>query len=577
MRTFMRWMGLMAAVTMLVVGGGGCSRQATKEQSLEQGDRHFAAGDYDKAEVEYLSVLHQDAKCFQAIRRLGLIWFEQGRLERALPMLVKSRELQPDNLDVREKLGLAWLAAGKNQEAHDEAVFILGKNPQKESAMILLAESATTEKILRETRQWLDRLPPAALERAVVQVALGDLCFQQRDLKGAEAAFKRAVVLDPKSSAAQAALGALYWSQKNLQAAEPALRTASELAPLRSPRRLQYAQFKIQNGDLPAGKRLLEELVQKVPDYTPAWSLLAEIAFQEKRYDDCGGMIKKILARDSSNYDAMILSGRLKLAKGDAAKAVAEFDKLVTYYPKAAYVRYQLALACMANQEMGKARSNLNDAVNLNPDFAEAVLLLSELKLKSGDISSTIVSLRQFIQRQPQTARAWLLLAEAYRAQNNLEDALAVYRRYEVAFGRTPEVSLQMGVIHFLQGRRDEARKSLENALAQSPDFVPALDQLVALDVVEKNFAAALTRVNQAVEKRPNQPELRFLQAKVYLAQQDSPRAISALLKLVELQPDFSRRSCCWPSFTSNPTSRRRRSRSCRRRWRGIRRTPGRS
>ena len=539
MRKFTHLVFTTAAVMVIAIAGVSCSRTADKAHRLERADRYYDAGDYDKAEVEYLGVLHLDPRNFQSLSRLSLIWFEQGRLERALPLLIASRELQPDNLEVREKLGRAYLATGKPKEAHDEAAFILGKNPRDDEALILLAESAVTDKAVEETRQRLRQLSQSAGDRAAMQVALGDLCFRQRDPQGAEAAFKRAQTLDPKSSAACSALGNLYWSQKKLQAAEPALRSACELASVRSPRRLQYAQFKIQTGDLPAGKRLLEEIVQKAPDYLPAWSLLAEIAFQEKRHDDCEALIRKILARDSANYDAMMLSGRLKLAQGETAKAMAEFEKLALVYPKAPYVHYQIALACLVNNETGKARSHLIEAVNLSPDFTDAILLLAELKIRTGDLSSTIVSLKQLIQRQPQVAKAWLLLADAYRAQDNLDDALSIYRRYEELFPRSPQVSFQMGLVYLQRGKRDEARKAFASALEQDPDYLPALDQLVALDVMEKHYAAALDRVGKEMEKHPKQPELRLLLAKVFLAQQDTKQAEAALLKAIEVQADF--------------------------------------
>jgi tetratricopeptide (TPR) repeat protein len=539
MRKLTRLICLAAAAAAVAMTGVGCSRTPDKAGYLERAEKYFAAGDYDKAEAEYLNVLRLESQNPQAVNRLGFIWFEEGRLDRALPLLVKSRQLQPDNLEVRKTIGLTLLALGKAREAHDEAASVLQKNPQDDDALILLAESAATDKAVEETRQQLRGLSSSSGERAAVQVALGDLCFQQRDFQGAEAAFKRALALDPKLSAAHASLGTFYWSQKNIPLAEPSLRAASELSPLRSPRRLQYARFKIQNGDLQAGKRLLDEIVQKAPDYLPAWSLLAEIAFEEKRYDDCGALIKKILARDAANYDALILNGRLKLMEGDAGKAVAEFERLAALYPKAAYVHYQLALACLANGEASKARSQLGQAVMLNPDFTEAVLLLAELKLRAGDLSSAIIALRQLIQRQPQTAQAWLLLADAYRAQDDLDDALKIYQRYEAMFPRDPKVSVQMGLVYFQQGKRDEARKALESALAQSPGFMPALDQLVALDVVEKRYAAALDRVAREVEKHPQQAELRFLLAKVYLVQPDAPQAVAALRKVTELQPDF--------------------------------------
>ncbi|MFA6563370.1 MAG: tetratricopeptide repeat protein [Verrucomicrobiia bacterium] len=527
------------AAISLAMAGVSCSPATSKARHMEQADRYYEAGEYDKAEVEYISVLHVDSQNSHSLGRLGLVYFEQGRLERALPLLLRSFELDSSNLDVRLKLGLVYSAMGKLKEARDEAVFVMDHRPQDEEAPILLAETVATSKTIEETRQRLQKALQTTGEKAPLHVALGNLAFRQRDLKAAETAFKRAQALDPKSSAAYSALGNLYWSEKDLKQAEQAFQTAAELAPARSPKRLKYAQFKIQNGDVETGKRLLEEIVQKAPDYLPASAMLADLSFREKKYDDCEALLKKILTRDAMNYEAMLLSGRLKLVKGETTKAISEFEGMLFRYPKAAYVRYQLALAYLVDNETGKARSALVEAVSLNPDLVDAALLLAELRIRAGDLGSTVVFMKRFIEQHPQVAQAWLLLAGAYRAQNDLEAALGVYRKFDEMFPRRPEIALQTGLVYLQQGRKDEARKAFEKALELVPGYLPALDQQVGLDLADKQYATALQRVGRELEKNPKQAELRFLQAKVFLAQRDMPQAEAALRKVVEQQPDF--------------------------------------
>jgi tetratricopeptide (TPR) repeat protein len=533
------WFCAAVAVVLLAIAGVSCSPSANKARHLEQADRYYEAGDYDKAEVEYISVLHADSQHPHALARLGLVYFEQGRLDRALPLLLRSFELDSNNLDVRLKLGLVYLAMGKLKEAQDEAGFVMQRRPEDGEAPMLLAEAATTPKAIGETRQRLQAVLQTAGEKAPLHVALGNLAFRQRDLKAAEAAFRRALALDAKSSAAYLALGNVCWAQGDLKQAEQAFQTAAGLAALRSPKRLRHAQFKMQNGDMEAGRRLLEEIAQKAPDYLPASAMLADVAFREKRYEDCDALLKKILMRDPMNYEALLLSGRLKLVKGDTAKAISEFEGMLFRYPKAAFVRYQLALAYLVDNESGKARTILAEAVSLNPDLVEGVLLLAELKIRAGDVSSTVVLLKQFIQQHSQVAQAWLLLAEAYRALNNLDEALAVFAKFEELFPKSPEVALQTGLVRLQQGKKEEARKAFEEALQRSPGYLPALDRLVGTELADKQYAAALQRVGKEVEKNPKMAELRFLQAKVFLAQQDKAQAEVALRKAVELQPDL--------------------------------------
>jgi len=539
MRKFTHLIFTLVAVALLVIVGTGCSPAARKARHLERANRYFDSGQYDKAEVEYMNVLLIERENSQAIGHLGLIYSEQGRLGRAAPFLLKGRELEPNNLDLRLKLGLIYLAAGRLKEARDEANFVLDRRPQDDEAPLLLAEAAVTTNQIEETRQRLQKLSQPATERAPYQVALGTLDFRQSDFKAAEAAFKRAQTLDPKSSAVYSALGNLYWAQNDLKRAEQAFKTAAEFAPARSPRRLRYAQFKIQTGDLAAGKRILEEIVPKTPDYLPAWTGLAEIALGEKKYDECAALIDKMLARDPANYDALVLGGRLRLVKGETAKATTEFERIAKIYPQSPAVHYQLALAYLANDETGKAVSSLNQAVTLAPDFDEAVLLQAGLKVRSGDLSSAIISLKQLVQRRPQIPQAQLLLADAYHAQGNLDDALKVCRQWGELFPQSPQAPLLMGFVLLQQDKRDEARQAFGKALELAPDYLPALEQLVNLDLMEKQYTTALQRVEKLLEKDPKLTEPRLLLARVFQAQGDTNQAEAALLKAIELKPDL--------------------------------------
>ena len=538
MRTSIHSILTLVAAGLLVIVCAGCSAQARKARHLQQADRYFSAGQYDRAEIEYINVLQIEPLNPQAISRLGLIYFDQARVGRAIPFLLKGRELQPNNLDLRLKLGLLYLTTGKLKEARDEADFLLDHRPQDEDAPLLLAETAVRPKEIDEARQRLQNLPSPAAGGAPVLVALGTLDFRQRDFTAAEAAFRRAQSVDPKSSVAFLALAHLYRTQNDLPRAEAAFEAAARLAPDRSAKRLQYAQFKIQNGNVEAGRRMLKEMTQKTPDYLPAWIWLAEIAATEKKFDESAALVAKVLARDPANPEALLLSSRLWLARGESDKAVAELERMQKIYPQSPQVHYQLGVACLAAGEIGKAAASLNRAVTLAPGYADAIVLLAGLNIRRGDPSSAIIALKQLIHQRPDIAQARLLLADAYRGQGNLDDALAVYRQLEASFPRNPQTPLLMGLVFLQQNKTDEARQAFSKAFELAPDYLPALEQLINLDLLAKQYPAALERVQSQIAKNPKLAEPQLLLAKVFLAQQDTKQAEAALRKAIELQPD---------------------------------------
>ena len=206
--------------------------------------------------------------------------------------------------------------------------------------------------------------------------------------------------------------------QYDLPQADAALKTAFELSPPKSPKLLQYAQFKIKTGDSEAGKKILNQILKTIPNYIPAWMELANIAAAQTNYGDSVAFLSKVLARDPQNYDALTLDGELKLARGQVPEAITEFERLAKIYPQAPPVFYKLAIVYQANNDIKDAINSLNQAIDLNTNYTEAILFLAQIQITSGDFNAAITSLNRLIQQQPQLPQARLLLADALREES---------------------------------------------------------------------------------------------------------------------------------------------------------------
>ena len=538
MRKSIYLFSILLLATLLAAVNTGCSAKAKAADHLQKADRYFDAGQYDQAEVEYLNVIRNDHENFQAISRLADIYFDEGRLQRSAPFILKGHQLATNNLDMNLKLGILYLSLGKIKEARGRANFVLDQKPQDDQASLLLVETAQTPADAGEIKQRLQTLSQKN-DSAALQVALGTLSLRAQDFKSAESAFKRAQILDPKSSAAWAAMGTFYLTQTNLTQAESALKTAADLAPARSREKIGYAMFKTQTGDPAAARHILEEMVQKTPDYIPAWMQLAKLSAGEKKYDDCAASLDKLLARDPDNYDGLMLGAQIKLAQGKIAEATADYERMAKIYTQSPTVYYQLAVAYLAGNAADQATTSLKKALALNANFPEATLLLAGLETKNGEVDAAIASLKQLTRQHPQIGEAQLLLADAYRVRGNFDDALAIYRQLETSYPKNFQIPLAMGAIFLQQKNYGDARKAFTTALQLAPDNAMALEQLVNLDLMEGKYAEALQQMQPQLEKNPKLAAPHILQAQIFMAQGDTNKAEAALSKAVELQPEI--------------------------------------
>ncbi len=534
-----RWLQALLVFGAIAFLGCGCTKAARQARHLERANGYFEGGQYQAAEIEYLNALRLDAQSPVANRRLGTIYYDQGRFQAAFLYLQRAKELAPDDLDARAKLAAIISSAGQPAQAREELLRVLAKDPAHPEALEFLAQSATAAADIKDTRERLQRLRQQGGDKAVYHLAEGILYLQESNSPSADQAFRQALALDAKMASAYIFLGTLSWRENDLAQAESMFKTAAELSPARSTRQLHWPDLKAGTGATAEARSFLEELVKKAPDFLPALNRLAQLDLAESRTNECSRWITKVLAIDPANYDGRVLLARLKLRQGQATQAVEQLERLKSSYPRAAEVHYQLGLAHLFANDLAKAVGSLEQAAALDPNLTPVVLLLAELKTRQGDAAAAIGWLTGLLQRNPNLQEGYFLLANAYRLRGTLDDAVRVYRGIIKADPKNPTAPLLMGIVLREQKKNKEARQAFEKAAELGPDSVPVLQQLVELDLETKNYPAAQQRVQKAIEKHPTIAALQFIKAQVHSAKRETNEAEAALQQSIALDPNF--------------------------------------
>ncbi len=523
---------------LIATGATGCSKEARVARLIERADQYFKNGEYEKAKIEYLRALKKDPQNPAAIKQLGVIWYEQGVPMRAFPFLIRTRELASTNLENRLKLAVCFQAVGQFGDARQESLAILEQSATNDEAIVLMAETSFTQEDIEGAEQQLNKIN--APDRASVHLAAANLALRKADIGAAEAALRRALTLDPKSAPAHLAMGNIYLIRTNATSAAQEFKTAAELAPIRSTTRLNYADFLAKSGSKEEAKTYVKELLAKAPDYVPAWKILAQIALTEKKYDESLSILENIFTRDPSNFDGRMLQTQNWLLKGDAKNSLEGMERLNTLYPSVPSMKHQLARAYLLNTNTIQAVAALNQAISLNPEYTDARLLLAEINLRTGEHQETVTEMQVLLKKYPDLIPAKFLLAEGYRAMGRLDDASSVYLALIKAMPNYAQPYLRLGIIQKQQNRPSEARKSFEKVLELEPANPLAFPQVIELDLIEKNYAQALQRIQAKQKVTPEDASSHYLEARVYVAQKDWLNAEKSLQKTLELNPNYT-------------------------------------
>lgn len=522
-----------AAAALLGLAGSGCAKRAQSTHSLRQADQAFDAGNFEQAEAQYQAILETDPDNARAVARLGLIYFDEGRFQMAAPYLFKGVTMDPSNLLLHVNLGQIYLAIGKLKQAHEQAAFVLNSYAGDQQAPILLAQSATGAQVSSVTKQ-LQALA-ANHDNPAAETGLGLLATRQDQVAAALNDYERALRLNRRFAPAYAALGDAYLQMNQIEKAGNAFKAASDCATGTSPLQTAFGRFEIQTGNFAAAAIFFRGLTQKAPDYMPAWLGRAEVALDQKQFDDSMAALEEVLHRDPKNVDALVLQARLEMARSDATKAITELDSLAKAYPQAPRIHYELALACVMSQQKDRAINQLQATVDLDPDFAQASFLLAQLDVQKGDLNTGLALLKLLTSRHPDLVQAQLLIADIYRLQNDLPDALALYQQLEKSLPKDPEIPLLAGSTFVQQFNEDAAREEFNKTLELDPGNVSAQEELAQLDLADRNFTGAQQRVQKLIAKDPHDAQPEILLAKILLDQGQTNQAETALLKAADL------------------------------------------
>ncbi len=287
MMNLSRSLNTLLVLGLVAVAGGGCTKAARSNRAVAGADQLLKAGEYAKAEEGYTNALNVLRGNPRALRGLGLVYAAEGRPALALYCLNNAVNQFPEDAQVQSELASLWATVGNSTNASSAARIALKLQPGNEKALLALCAAIRGPEEALHTRHYIEQLQKEDQDRAAYHLALGMIdAGDTNNLADAESELNKARSLDTNSSMVYVALARLSYYYKNLKGADEAFEKAVQLAPLRSPVRLEYAEFQAQTGATNQARDSMLDLIRQAPDYLPPYRFLKELSFNEHKLDD---------------------------------------------------------------------------------------------------------------------------------------------------------------------------------------------------------------------------------------------------------------------------------------------------
>jgi tetratricopeptide (TPR) repeat protein len=176
--------------------------------------------------------------------------------------------------------------------------------------------------------------------------------------------------------------------------------------------------------------------------------------------------------------------------------------------PEKAREELKKAREASVKGRIAEAQEHLVKALEIYPDYADALTLRAILKLSARDTDGAVVDLEKAIQCDSNYAMAYLVLGSAYNTESKFDEAIRVLERGERLAPDAWQAYFELGKAYAGKNEYEAAVRQLDRAQSMAPS-----DYLL-IHLVRAHVLMELSRFNDAVidlqmylEKNPSGPE----------------------------------------------------------------------
>lgn len=549
-----------------------CNRDpnVVKQKYLESGMRYYSQGKYKEAGIQFQNAIKIDPRFVAAHYQMALCFEKLEIYSGAYQELVKTIDIQGDDIPARAELGNLLLAAHRYEEAKEQAEAILSNDPRNVDGRLLRANTFAAVGDLNAALKECQVAAQIAPNRGDVFLTLAEANDRLGHVQDAESDFKRAIDLE-RSPRVTTAFGAFYDRHNRAADAEqmyklaihlnlkdPSLRQELAVHYLRAGQQAQaeeaLRQAKQDFSQDSAGYRLLGDFYafERQPDKALAeyaslyhehpkdldiQKRYVELLIASNKYDEASRLTDGILKSNSKDRDGLVFRAEILTRQGKPSDAIPVLDSVVKADPVNSVAHYELAQAYRTLGDTTREELELRQAVQIQPSLVQAQEELAQIATAKRDASSLSAAADELISVRPLWPEGYAYRSQSKLAGGDIAGAEADAQRAITLAPHSPLGYVALAQLRYSQKRYPDAQKLFEQALAQDPDYLNALEGIVAAYMLQKQPDKAVDRVQQQISESPSNARYQLLYARLLIGDKKYEAAESAAQKAVDLSP----------------------------------------
>lgn len=442
--------------------------------------------------------------------RAGL-YRRAGDVSHAIELLSNGVKQLPRSTDLRDVLAQIYLAGDEPDRAEEQLRALVQLDPQSMRYRGQLAAFYVHAKKLDDAQHVLEDAVKALPKDDNAKLVLVNFLGTQRTREQGEKLLREFVAQDPANYALRFSLGDLL---QRAGATQEALQTYNDIVN--------------RNGTGAQGLMARDRI--------------ASMDLEQGRVDEARKLADQVLQKSPRDNDALLVRSKIELAAHDPVAAIADLRAILRDQPRSVLAQRLLARAYLANEQAALAEQALRAALDVVPTDVSVRIELAQVLMSSAQTDRAVALLEETVHNQPGDGQAREMLVRAYLAKPDLPAARSAVEALKAAQPGAAAPAFLAGVVAERQNRLEDAQKEFERALAIQPQVFDALAALVRLEVTRHEDARAIALARNAAEHDGKNPLPYNLLGELDLREKDTPAAIEAFDKAINLAPAW------WPA-----------------------------
>jgi Flp pilus assembly protein TadD len=286
---------------------------------------------------------------------------------------------------------------------------------------------------------------------------------------------------DPNDSVALYNLGSLAMMSGNGKQAAILYQRALKAHPNDVRTMTSVASAMAIDGDWQAAQLQYRAAIAKDPAYTDAAFDLAQIDLRHDDLPEAESLLRGLIHSHPEDAGAYAELGTTLSAEDKSVEAKQQFNQALTLDPRNFEALAGLGKQALQAQDFATAEPYLLRALAEKPD-AEAEHLLALAYAQSGDMDKALIHLKFWQQLAPNDAEPHRALAQVYRSQQQLLDAIAEQHIVVTLDSAHASDWNDLGALEAMAGDRAAARRDFQQALKLEPNNQAARANLAKMD-----------------------------------------------------------------------------------------------